>query len=942
MLQCCVGPSFSYPLNARNCCLSSSLVGDDIGFGATGFSFLLYNGCLLDGTTLCLDILGHKLRAYLTLIFSIKLPDDKFWESHSRQQTAEQKWKDALVYIDPQGSAAHAAAERVTKIKSSRNWFTTVLADMALQCTRIELHDISVDLQMPMKASSEIASVSGEVNDVCHLRSKHFIVEDGFSGHNKLSRGILSAAVFSVLFSHRLNEGSKNCSIEAFGIELKRPELSRSHSLEVENKDIILFRELMVSVKLRHLQLVDLEVGIPEVRLGLYPRDLTKLMIILEQLTSNAAKVVAPMKSARQAEEFKHGKNGRELWRRALEKVNRLTSRHRLQYIVEIFMLRQRYVRAYGSWLREIGWGKKNGCMGSASELAKSKDLSSSNERLWKEVSDIEDKLPVEVIALARRVARHNVLAHLQQENVELNVNIGGWKAYLQLPGVLALFPSVFVYLWNVLGSIYAFLLSSCSTWVNVICSLCPFIKNGHLCQPVGDRHAAVVQTHNFCTSNCSPESKSFNMSGSCYRVNFCKASITIACDDFSEIFVERNKQEAAALSSGMGPSICLILEDLYLAYASDENAMEFCVVCGEFKGHIFYVFPNEQLEGRDSKSRNTNLKIDFGQKTQELTDNYVSRAFLWSTPALQIHCLHKNEDTNGGDNVSNIWDVVLENHQAQMWSDWENKNIKNRMPIGPAASTFPEKPFLLSEVRSFLVDPSGRDPNTGLLKWGLSVGKLICDLESSDLAFIIHLLLQLLDASQWNSISVNKKLPVNFSDGIVNNTICRDIEWEELYDSYIDKMKHAMSTIVPYKNLELTAVIAGPKIQLSASSQERLRLWKNTAVIENCIEFSFIINLGNLEVAVWPSAEVGASALAEEQITYNRIKFEHFWLKKPPVADLSREFTTDAYTVHDQIGNNAYLKLENVAGILEVKSDNRQIQLVKPFTVTIQSSVCR
>ena len=230
---------------------------------------------------------------------------------------------------------------------------------------------------------------------------------------------------------------------------------------------------------------------------------------------------------------------------------------------------------------------------------------------------------------------------------------------------------------------------------------------------------------------------------------------------------------------------------------------------------------------------------------------------------------------------------------------------MKHNMLAVLSQPTSTSKPFVLCQAKSFSVDPSLRNPNSGLLKCDLSMDGLFFDLDCSSIMYIVLLHLQLLDSSSRTSLNGSKK-PYNLSDLSVNNSHCREKGWEELYELYIEKMKHAMLTVIPEKIIHLTAVIAGPKIQLSSSSTEFLKFQKQTTRAENNSSFVFLIDFGNLEVAIWPAAHIEPSTFAEEHNRYNRFEPGYGWLKKLPQLDLS--IRSDSYTGHEQVGSNAYM----------------------------------
>lgn len=865
----------------------------------------------------------------LHIVMSPRPPDDEFWRKTNQQRTAEQEQKAALLHIDPLGSALHAATEKVTGIRPSRDLIVTLLTNMILQGAKIKLIDISVELLLAVKAPCGIPAELATVNNLngCCFSVNSFIVEDGYYRQSHSPGGFLSAAMISVFFSCRGAEGSKICDIRDLGLELKKPEIIQLHSVEVHDKYIIFLQKLTVSVQLSNLQLSNLEFFIPEAKLGLCPRDLNELMIILKHLNLIAVDTVESVKYTQLIAEGRHVISGKDLWKRALEHVRRPTPRRRLEKLVETVILQRQYFQAYVSWLREVGWVPKEFQIGFRSNQVKNKGISSCIEGLSKEVCKMEKDLPVEAIALARRVARHKVLAQLQLENLEgESNNFRRKKIHLHLPLLQRFFSLPLRCLRKLVGGFNAFIVYLYNTLRNLVYYACSFLKKGFHCQSAGERSATMTQTRPFCSTK--HDKKPCNFTGLYYRVDLCEVFITIRCNDINKMTVP-GQIEGVSFSSIAGSSVELKLENLSLLYAANErNAVEFSLVCGELKGHIFSTSSNNKREGSGSRrifySSSNNKPEDSGSKSANQDSYSRERAGM---------------DSSGRSSISSMCNAVLEKHQREMWSDWENKFVKYNMSASPTQSTATRKPFVLCEAKSFSVDPSLRNPNSGLLKCGLSVDKLFFDLDCSVIMYIVLLYLQLLDAFSWTSLNGSKK-PSNSLDWSVTNSHCRDKRWEEFYELYTEKVRHAMLRVIPEKSIHLTAVIAGPKIQLSSSLTEYLEFQKQTTFSENDANFVFHIDFGNLEVAIWPADHIEALTFAEEHNRYNRFEPGHGWLKKLPQSDLS--VRSDSDTGREQFGINAYLKLENAVVLLENRSECRRFSLVKPFTFTVQSSVCR
>lgn len=170
---------------------SSSLLIKSATVGSVHITFMPWRNPVLT-----LEING------LHIVMSPRPPDDGFWRKTNQQPTAEQEQKAALLHIDPLGSALHAAAEKVTGLRPSRDLIVTLLTNMILQGAKIKLIDISVELLWAVKAPREIPAESATVNNLngCCLSVNSFTVEDGYYRQSHSPGGFLSAAMLSVFF----------------------------------------------------------------------------------------------------------------------------------------------------------------------------------------------------------------------------------------------------------------------------------------------------------------------------------------------------------------------------------------------------------------------------------------------------------------------------------------------------------------------------------------------------------------------------------------------------------------------------------------------------------------------------------------------------------------------------------------------------------------------
>ena len=234
-----------------------------------------------------------------------------------------------------------------------------------------------------------------------------------------------------------------------------------------------------------------------------------------------------------------------------------------------------------------------------------------------------------------------------------------------------------------------------------------------------------MTQSLSFCSTKHNK--KPCNFTGFYYRENLCEVFITVTCNDINKMSVP-GQIEGVSFSSIAGSSIGLKLENLGLLYGSNENTMEFSLVCGELKGHIFSSSSKKKCEERHSK--------------RQIVSSSSNNQFEGSGSKLRNRNRHSRQgadrDSNGGSNISSLCNAILEKNQGEMWSYWENKFVKHNMLAGLAQPTSTSKPFVLCQAKSFSVDPSLRNPNSGLLKCDLSVDGLFFDLDCSSIMYIV------------------------------------------------------------------------------------------------------------------------------------------------------------------------------------------------------------
>ncbi|XP_062001830.1 uncharacterized protein LOC133719495 isoform X1 [Rosa rugosa] len=296
-----------------------------------------------------------------------KLSEDTFAEDMKKKKLSE---------IDPQGSAVHAFLEKLMATSTTpKNKFKTSLLNLLLTHCQLQLHEISLQVQVPILNDSFVCSLD---------------IEDINVDPQYLDRGCLLRGLFGTLF---VPSKESSFAIVGSGCEVgfkKAGQLKR----------VLLLTELCSCIKLNDFQLVDINLRVPEIHFSFSPDDLSVYLAFTKA----------------SSQESHRARDGRQLWKLAASRIDNMTSAHRwsLQKSAVVVCFWLRYVNAYKYLLLLIGYYDDHLLKRSAIRIYEDKMLLSSVENQWKVISDIEKELPAEAIAQAWRVARNRAASNVQ------------------------------------------------------------------------------------------------------------------------------------------------------------------------------------------------------------------------------------------------------------------------------------------------------------------------------------------------------------------------------------------------------------------------------------------------------------------------------------------------------------------------------------------------
>ncbi|XP_058069198.1 uncharacterized protein LOC131218589 isoform X3 [Magnolia sinica] len=593
------------------------------------------------------------------------------------------------------------------------------------------------------------------------------------------------------------------------------------------------------------------------------------------------------------SKEVKRARSGRELWDIVVWRIGYLTPNTRsLWRLVMTAVVWLRHVRAYESLLLLIGYSSENQFKLNVARMAQDRTFLTSVKHQWKVVSNLEKELPIEAIEQARRIARYRAALHFRHGNLksvaDCNITF--------LPRFLALLS----FLWKVICYIFRSMMRLL------------FLKSVLYRSLEGDRPSLL-------SSDTDPDSQHFSLSLGEFSVSL--SPVSTVHDP-----VKGKLGSDIRLSDLSLVSFCLALKAVCLTYVADHIARSLSLACGDFRilsslSRVLLMRGNSKIETHHSFSR-----------LRHEADNEM-KAILWSEPSPQFCLSEKIIDSMNF--TSSVHILLLENYLGGMWSDW----IRNGKKFEGNKIQYLEHPFLLGEIKSFLMDPYLNGPDYGLCKCSLTVGKLNFDLEYMSIMSFAMLLRQIQDACNWTASNGRTEVHSHTSIIIEHQT---EVRLEDQFGSYASGMKMAMQKMIPKKHLQIGVAIAGPKIRMSMQEQ-RLQSDRGQDVIitqggKSCY---FTVDLENIEVVVWPTSKSVLAALTGGP-RFDEAAAEYIWLTEPRLVDIPKAKFNETYSSQGRVALDAYVKFNGLNAFLEDLVENQRSQVIGPISVTMQSSSCR
>ncbi|OVA18601.1 Vacuolar protein sorting-associated protein 13 domain [Macleaya cordata] len=808
----------------------------------------------------CLSFKDVRVENLSFRVSSWETTDDEY----SRHTQSSISWsieetKKILSVIDPEGTSLHNIIEKIAAITPARNQLSTSLMNVILKLCQLQMHDIHLEVQLPVVDGSialfeikELSIEASRVDNTCLL-------------------GTLTRCVFVP---------ERECSLVinaiGVGIELK---------IEDHASSVFYSSDIVTTIKLKDLQVLNLEVRAPQSDFAFCPVDLP-ILLAFDNLIPK---------------EVKPSRNGRELWNIAASRVGYLTSNPRssLLKVVNVVGLWLRYVHAYESLLLLLGYSTETKLKKSAIRMSVDKKFFTRVKHQCKVITEIEKALPVEALARARRVARYRAAMRIQRTqpfNSEPFIEVH--RIFIFIKKILSLLS----FIWE----------SICGIFKLVICFFS--VKNTLNQHQEIDERSAVV------SEDFSPH----------YCFSLVLGKISIAVYPINSVLraVSGNKEPHIGITDMDLRSFCMVLDTLFLVYVADSTTQSLSLSCGDFKVNSSSSSINP-LRDR-SLTKETNNNSTQGRRKEKI---HESSAVIWSEPAIQF-LLSDKVATESANSRGSAWFLHLESYLEELWSNW--KIIRKELEGSKAQ--FWENPFLLCEIKRSLMVPCLHRPDYGLWRCCLTMGKLNFDLGYSSITSFALLLRQIEHTLCWTAIKRTRDS--SCSPNIGGEP--KQSELEDYYESYANGMKMMMLRMIPEKNIQVGVAIAGPTIRMVLQedgllgSKEQYR-----TLTQGHGDILLAFDLENIELAVWPTQETSPPPLTGEPRLDNA-GTEHLRAKKPRLIHILKEDLDVNYISEGQITLDSCLRFNGLNAYFEDIEENRRCPVIVLKPVIIQSSSCK
>ncbi|KAL8476053.1 hypothetical protein ACS0TY_028647 [Phlomoides rotata] len=745
------------------------------------------------------------------------------WQRKPRDTTVEDRNK-ALEDIDPEGCAVHGAIKKIADI-STRTWRTSLLNTVTRHC-HLELHDVSVLLQSP-----RLHDMSS-----CSLYMKNFRVESQILGHRCFIRGFMSS------FSLPSEESSFNVDIESFEVTLN----SDNHT-----NTIFPATDMSAVVNLHNFQSTSFSFNAPALNFLFTPADLSVIFLLYGLLSK----------------EYKCTRSGRQLWNIVATRIGSQlpTSNMPLIRVVRNVSLWLRYITTYQSILLRVGYPTDEVMKRSATLMFHDTRLSKSMRSQWKLIAEIENDLPLEAIAAARRIIRHRVVSRGPGEKCNFE-KLQAARPFSKLLQSLLLILRM------------------------MSCLLVSFMRILLL-----DKVVAI-----FCESSLPSGSVGeHSILQQSITLKFQEISLSVSLDKVKQPSINRKAVSDMGISYQDLLSFRFSLDAFFLRYLVNISEQHFTFAIGRLKVLSFST-------GKDAASSHPS---EYQKK--EIDRRQI---IVLADPAPIIYFPEAASD-NATDDIARTSAPQLDCLLGQLWLNWKSSSLKSEGENMPNVHA----PWIVGEMSNCLMD-HGMNDSRSQVNCSLVIGKLNFNLEYYSFASAVVLFRHLQCALQW-SLSRRGDVVLHALATAIQDPPVR--YWSSKITSYSSKIRGDIIRIISAKHFQIGALIAGPHFQISLSDDHFHAQTTNACPLVTQVS----LEIYNIELFVSPNLEdnIGLSSGITSE---SDIGPESLGLKEPKEISIP-DSDNGAYSCQGQVSLYAYLKVNGLMAYCDEKTKNKQHQII-------------
>ncbi|VAI13448.1 unnamed protein product [Triticum turgidum subsp. durum] len=731
-------------------------------------------------------------------------------------------------------------------VSSLEDKFTSGFASVLLNCSQVRIDDITI----------QVRYLDG--SHVLVLRATDLQLGPELVSRSSLFRGLVGSSISSIKKNHLLVKCSD------FEFVMKENDCTDCTAS---------FTGLSACARLDNLQLAAFSIHVPSACCKISPKAIPSLMVILD-ITS-------------QKEHYKT-RSGRELWQIAMQKLDSPIVGHRfsLSKALSCATYWQHYVHAYVLLLSLVGYPSDKVIKKNCGRVSRNRKMLGAIRDHWVIVLELEEKVPAEAIARARRAARSKLAISQQQNKQESSKTL--------LVSSIMKILSPFLYLWRFV--VFAF-------W-------------------------SVFRARDSGNKTCRSRAHIFpgfsHDSDMEFQLGIHLGELSVILLPIADHSIGMKKLNNGSKSYHSDlPSIHLVIKSSCLLYSAGCITQSLFFVAGELKVFLAGVPKLSRADNSNTLGRNSSFK------TAEFAEDTDSKMILWSDSASMHPFSEKQSDEFPHSDGSST--AVLRSGMEKLWREWMLiSNLYNESGV-----IHHEKPSVIFEVKSYVVDPYQNI--SGFHQCRFTVGKLNLDLDYQCASSTYMLHRQFMHYKHLKELNRNiPNLPIPGASITPASGVLDKLR------SFTQIMNIVMSDAIPGNTLQIEALIAGPSIRLSFDKNNLLQNCKNKYVPlfsrMNSRTSCIVLSLAYVECAMWPAS------LSTPPRSNSHVKESHstFCMKEvqEPVYPATESSARHVYP--ENIELDAYFKLANLTLLIDNLETNHQCHVFGPMSANFQLSTGR